>query len=87
MEVAVACATPRAGFERTLNFLPCPVFFFFFFLPLFFPLFLFTIFVDRLSLSLVDAFAALESRRPSAVVSTISNNSVDELSIFGSRRS
>lgn len=30
MEVAVACATPRAGFQRTLNFLPCPVFFFFF---------------------------------------------------------
>lgn len=53
MEVAVACATPRAGFERTLNFLPCPVFFFFF--NLFFPpssLFLFEIFVDRLSLSL-----------------------------------
>lgn len=61
MEVAVACATPRAGFERTLNFLPCPVFFFFFF-NLFFPpssLFLFEIFVDRLSLSLVGAFQQL----------------------------
>lgn len=53
MEVAVACATPRAGFERALNFLPCPVFFFFglsyffFFFPLLLPSFSLHDFVDR----------------------------------------
>lgn len=79
MEVAVACATPRAGFQRTLNFLPCPVFFSFFFFCLFSiffspsPVFLFKIFVDRLSLSLFFSVSLIRG----ISFSTISNNSVD----------
>lgn len=79
MEVAVACATPRAGFERTLNFLPCPVFFFFFLISSFPPP---PFFSSRYSS--IGSLSLLKCR----CVSTISNNSVDyELSIFGSRRS
>lgn len=78
MEVAVACATPRAGFERTLNFLPCPVFFFFFLISSFPPPPFFS-----------SRYSSIGSLSLSCrCVSTISNNSVDyELSIFGSRRS
>lgn len=71
-------AQGRLRAHPKLSSLPCFLFFFFF--CLFFSLFFSSRYssIGSLSLSLVDAFA-VESRRPSAVVSTISNNSVDEL--------